>query len=138
MSEATELTRKLIDYINSKQNGFAERISVEGKMRYGQRVKSSMKVGSADISAIINGVSFRIEVKIGNDTMSDAQKEYEANVNRSGGYYIVAKTFAQAVIDIDNVLTFKRKITIEPKSYKLITQQEIESTKHIESQSIKS
>ena len=110
MSEATDLTKKIIDYINSKQNGFAERISVEGKMRYGQRVKSSMKVGSADISAIINGLSFRIEVKIGNDTMSDEQKSYEANVSRSGGHYIVAKTFAQAVRDIDDVLMFNRKL----------------------------
>ena len=83
MSEATDLTKKIIYYINSKQNGFAERISVEGKMRYGQRVKSSMKVGSADISAIINGLSFRIEVKIGNDVMSNKQKEYEANVSLS-------------------------------------------------------
>lgn len=111
MSEAADLTKKIIDYINSKQNGFAERISVEGKMRYGQRVKSSMKVGSADISAIINGLSFRIEVKIGNDVMSKKQKKYACNIKRSCGHYIVAKTFAQAARDVDAVLVFEQLAT---------------------------
>lgn len=49
--------------------------------------------GSADISATIAGKSVKIEVKIGRDKQSPAQKKYQADIERSGGIYYVAKTF---------------------------------------------
>jgi hypothetical protein len=49
--------------------------------------------GSADISATINGKSVKIEVKIGTDRQSEAQKEYQDRTEKSGGIYLIAKDF---------------------------------------------
>jgi hypothetical protein len=49
--------------------------------------------GSADLSSTINGRSVKIEIKIGADRMSEAQKEYQRMTEMSGGVYIVAKDF---------------------------------------------
>ena len=49
--------------------------------------------GTADISAIIKGRSVKIEVKIGRDRQSEAQKKYEESVNKAGGQYWIAKDF---------------------------------------------
>jgi len=49
--------------------------------------------GSADIHCCINGRAVRIEVKIGSDRQSAAQKKYEKQVVTSFGIYYVARTF---------------------------------------------
>jgi len=49
--------------------------------------------GSADISATINGVSAKIEVKIGRDRQSEAQKSYQRSVEAAGGIYYIARDF---------------------------------------------
>jgi len=51
--------------------------------------------GTADISATIQGRSVKIEVKIGHDRQSDAQRRYQQQVEKAGGLYIIAKTFEQ-------------------------------------------
>jgi hypothetical protein len=108
---ANGLTRCVIDWINFN-GGFARRVSVTGKMVDGTKVvtdvmggrrivgsvsyqKSSMVRGSADISAVINGKSIEIEIKIKRDIQSDKQKEYQANIQKAGGTYIVVKTFEE-------------------------------------------
>jgi len=49
--------------------------------------------GTADISATIKGLSVKIEVKIGKDRQSEAQRNYQQSVERSGGLYFIAKDF---------------------------------------------
>lgn len=49
--------------------------------------------GSADISATIAGWSVKIEVKIGADRHSPAQKDYQHSVEAAGGIYYIAKDF---------------------------------------------
>ena len=61
-----------------------------GTMTWG---KSTATKGSADISATINGRSVKIEVKYGNDRQSEDQKKYQESIERSGGQYLIAKTF---------------------------------------------
>ena len=51
--------------------------------------------GSADISATICGRSVKVEVKYGRDRQSEAQKDYQTQIERAGGYYIIARTFEQ-------------------------------------------
>ncbi len=51
--------------------------------------------GSADISATIRGKSVKIEVKIGRDRQSEYQKQYQRDIERAGGTYIIARTFEQ-------------------------------------------
>jgi hypothetical protein len=106
---ANGLTRCIIDYIKLT-GGQAERISVTGR-RIDKRkqftdvignrreigkvqwIKSNMKKGSADISATIQGRSVKIEVKIGSDRQNQAQKDYQAEVERAGGIYMIARSF---------------------------------------------
>ncbi|HJY63731.1 MAG TPA: hypothetical protein VJ455_06205 [Ignavibacteria bacterium] len=54
-----------------------------------------MQPGTADISATIAGRSVKIEVKIGRDKQSQKQKEYQRQVEASGGLYFIAKSFDQ-------------------------------------------
>jgi len=112
-STANGLTRCVIDWIKFN-GGQAERISVTGRMVDNTKVvsdvmghrrivgsvsyqKSSMTKGSADISAIINGRSVKIEIKIGRDRQSDAQRAYQNAVEKAGGTYLIVKTLDEFV-----------------------------------------
>ena len=101
-STANGLTRAICDYIN--YHGYqAERINTMGTAREKKTTagkvigvtwtKGTSTAGSADISATIKGRSVKIEVKIGKDRQSDAQKRYQENIEKAGGTYIIAKDF---------------------------------------------
>lgn len=111
VTTANGLTRAVIDWIRFN-GGQAERISVTGRMVDGTKKvtdvmghsrivgsvsfqKSSMTRGSADISATLPpyGRSLKIEIKIGKDRQSDAQKRYEQTINSAGGIYLIVHTF---------------------------------------------
>lgn len=51
--------------------------------------------GSADLSATIYGASVKIELKIGRDTQSEAQKAYQRAVETAGGYYVIVHSFQE-------------------------------------------
>lgn len=106
---ANGLTRCIIEWLrlNGQQ---AERISVTGryidntrvatdclgtkkKIGSGRWIKPTMQKGTADISATINGRSVKIEVKISEDRQSEAQRQYQRQVEAAGGVYMIAKTF---------------------------------------------
>ena len=106
---ANGLTRLIIDCIRH-DGGQAERINTTGiPIDTRQQVTDIMgrtrtigsltwrpsgsTVGSADISATIKGRSVKIEVKIGRDKMSDAQRRYQCDIEQAGGLYYVAKNF---------------------------------------------
>lgn len=77
-------------------NGYqAERIESTGRMLGKKWVKSTSTNGTADISATIAGKSVKIEIKIGKDRQSEAQKKYQADVERAGGIYIIVKNFTE-------------------------------------------
>lgn len=109
-STANGLTTCIIDFLNMMDGCHAERISNEGRTIdtrktitnvVGQvrqigsikRIKSSGQNGTADISATILGRSVKIEVKIGKDRQSEAQKEYQRQIISARGYYLIAKDF---------------------------------------------
>ena len=108
---ANGLTRCIIDYINLT-GGHAERINCTGRIIDNRTtstdvlghqriigsttyVKTSGQRGTADISATIRGRSVKIEVKIGRDKQSEAQKQYQKSIEESGGVYYIAKDFNQ-------------------------------------------
>ena len=100
-STANGLTRCIIDFIKLR-GGQAERVSIMGrpiKQANGNYMfgKSHMTKGTADISATIRGRSVKIEVKIGTDRQSDAQRKYQADIERAGGMYYIAKDFESFV-----------------------------------------
>jgi len=106
---ANGLTKCIIDYIRFT-GGQAERINTTGRpidrrttytdVIGRRRVVGSIEWipgtstnGSADISATIKGRSVKIEVKIGKDRQSDAQKQYQETIENAGGIYTIAKDF---------------------------------------------
>jgi len=108
-SSANNLTKAIIKYIELM--GYqAERISNTGRyvdntkkvkniqgqslqIGSGQYIPGTGTKGTADISATIKGKSVKIEVKFGKDRQSEAQKDYQSTIERSGGIYYIAKDF---------------------------------------------
>ena len=121
---ANELTKaicKFITYIG----GQAERISNQGQYRdntkivtdvlgrkrkigSGQWTKGQGTNGTADISAIYKGISFKIEVKIGKDRMCQAQLRYQQEVEQAGAVYLIAKDFDTFIVDFKQAILKKR------------------------------
>ena len=115
---ANGLTKCIVTWITI--NGYqAERISNTGRyidnskivtdcMGFQKRIGSAQYIkgsgtnGTADISATIKGKSVKIEVKIGADRQSEAQKKYQEMIERAGGIYFIAK-------DFDEFITFYKK-----------------------------
>ena len=97
---ANGLTRCVVDFIRYN-GGQAERINTTGmpEQRGGRIIwrKSNTTKGSADISATIAGRSVKIEVKIGPDRQSEAQRCYQADIERASGLYFIAKDFTSFV-----------------------------------------
>ena len=110
-SSANELTKAVIKFIRLT-GGQAERISVTGRVIntrktytdiLGHRktigsvkyIPSAMTRGSADISAIIQGKSVKIEIKWGKDCQSPAQAKYQAEIEKAGGIYLIVHTFIE-------------------------------------------
>jgi hypothetical protein len=99
---ANGLTKAICDFINY-QGYQAERINTMGTAREKKTTdgrvigvtwtKGTSTSGSADISATIKGRSVKIEVKIGKDRQSEAQKRYQENIERAGGTYYIATNF---------------------------------------------
>jgi hypothetical protein len=79
-----------------------------GSMTWG---KSTATKGSADISATIQGRSVKIEVKIGADRQSQDQKVYQANIEKSGGQYWIAKNFDDFIKKYDDFLESLKSIS---------------------------
>lgn len=110
---ANGLTRCIIDYIRL-HGGQAERINTTGVpidrrrevtdvLGHSRTIgsiewrKGGGTVGSADISATIKGRAVKIEVKIGKDRQSEAQRQYQAAIEQAGGLYFIAKDFTTFV-----------------------------------------
>lgn len=110
---ANGLTKCIIDFIRLN-GGQAERINTMGIPRDSRKMvtdivgrsrvigsvewrTSGTTKGSADISATIRGQSVKIEVKIGHDRQSDAQRDYQAAVELAGGVYYIARNFTDFI-----------------------------------------
>lgn len=110
---ANGLTKCIIHFV--KANGYqAERISNTGRyidnskivtdsmgfqkrIGSGQYIKGTGTNGTADISLTIKGKSIKAEIKIGKDRQSEAQKKYQADIERAGGIYIIVKDFDEFI-----------------------------------------
>lgn len=108
---ANGLTKCIIDFLKL-QKCWAERIAnmgrqinnshtfvdVVGRTRTvdsAKWIKGTGTNGTADVSAIIAGKSVKIEVKYGADRQSEAQKQYQRNIEQAGGIYFIASSFEQ-------------------------------------------
>ena len=120
-STANGLTRLVIKWIEL-HGGQAERINTMGRMVDGRKVVTDVlgrkgmigsmsyipttgTLGSADISCVINGRAVKIEIKVGKDRQSGAQKAYEQSITAAGGIYLIVRTIDQFIEWFDQ--TFK-------------------------------
>lgn len=107
--KANALTKCIIDFVNFN-GGMAERVSNTGRWLKGETVQNVIGItrhlpgqyipgaglnGTADISATIRGRSVAIEVKVGRDMQSEAQKEYQQRIENAGGLYFIARNFEE-------------------------------------------
>jgi hypothetical protein len=108
-NSANALTKCVIAWIQF-MGGQAERISSQGQYREGAKIQvgtgelayhkqlpgkwtpGQSTKGTADISATIRGRSVKIEIKQ-KDKQSEAQKQYQASIERAGGVYIIVRDF---------------------------------------------
>lgn len=65
------------------------------KIGSGKYINGTGTNGTADISATVMGRSIKLEVKIGKDRQSDAQKVYAENVRKAGGIYEIITDYNQ-------------------------------------------
>lgn len=90
--KANGLTKWIVDYINYS-GGFATRQQSQGQFNtaLGKWTKSNVRKGVADITGVLCGKALNIEIKIGRDTQSEAQKKVQLQIERAGGLYFIAK-----------------------------------------------
>ncbi len=92
---ANGLTKSVIDYIRFN-GGDAQRIICMGTVRKingaTRWTHSGMRRGTVDIHAIISGRAVSIEVKAGNDRMSDPQYKERERIEKAGGLYFIARS----------------------------------------------
>ncbi len=95
---ANDLTKCIIDAIRllgyqaERINTTGQKVTHNGKEKW---VKGSGCKGSADIHATIKGKSVKIEIKIGKDRQSEAQKQYQKEVEKAGGIYLIIQNFTE-------------------------------------------
>lgn len=108
---ANGLTKAVIRWIEI-HGGQAERINTMGRYIQGATVSkgfygsqqlkgkyipTTSTKGSADVSALVNGKTWKIEIKIGNDKQSEHQKKYQADIERAGGKYSIIRSLDEFV-----------------------------------------
>ena len=104
---ANGLTKAVIRWIEL-HGGAADRINTQGtfvkgktvgvgmygiKHLPGKYIPSGSTKGHADITATINGKTWHIEIKIGRDKQSDAQKKFQAKQEAAGAKYSIVRSF---------------------------------------------
>lgn len=119
-NSANALTQAVINFLKAEGHQ-AERISssgryIEDKKQYtdvlgntriigsGKWIKGNTTAGTADISATVQGVAVKIEIKHGKDRQSDVQKVYQANIEQAGGYYIIVRDLDNFLIQYDKIM----------------------------------
>ena len=93
MSEATDLTNQIIDYIY-RQDGYAWRAASTGVYEEKiQRFRTGPKKGVADVLGCHRGRLLAIEIKIGKDRLSPEQEGFIKYIQHTGGLTFIAHDF---------------------------------------------
>lgn len=108
-SEGTNLLTTIVVFYLKEKGYHAERINTTGIYRKNPRTgkmqwtPSGATKGSADIHSIIDGVFHAIEIKFGKDKQSPAQKEYEEEIKKNRGVYLIVKTFDDLIDYLEDI-----------------------------------
>ncbi len=125
------LTKAVILFINLS-GGMAERTGNQGRylqptaytnifdnkvqLKAGKWIKGTGTNGTADVHGVFNGRPLAIEIKIGRDKQSPAQKAYQKKFEAAGGLYLVAKTFGQFYNDFAKEFELKKPLPVEKET----------------------
>ena len=109
---ANELTRSIEAFIRYTGN-YADRINNTGiyDTKLKKFRKSNTRRGIADIMASKKiehqgrtfAVTVAIEIKYGNDKLSEFQERMKADIEGAGGVYLVARTWSQFITDWNKI-----------------------------------
>ena len=91
---ANGLTKSILTWLTLNGH-YCSRIQSQGQFNPTLKrwTKSTVRRGIGDVMAIINGRTIMIEVKAGRDKLSKYQERTRKEVERSGGVYIMVRTF---------------------------------------------
>ncbi len=81
-------------------NGWqAERVDNRGYWVQEEKkyVPSMCEKGTADLHCTINGLSVKVEIKIGKDRQSEAQRKYQKRIEKAKGIYLITRSFSEFV-----------------------------------------
>lgn len=92
--DSNGLTTCIVNYCNLTGH-FATRLASTGTYRadVGRYIPSQQRAGLPDVFAVVDGRAVFVEVKIGADRLSDAQKETIANLEKAGASVFIARDF---------------------------------------------
>ena len=111
MSQSNNLTKSIITFLRLN-NHYAERINNIARKIGDRYIKSQTSAGIPDIIACIDGRFISIEVKIGKDIQSTAQKLQEQKIKSAKGIYYIAKDFDSFYLEYRN-WEIKHKLNYE-------------------------
>ncbi len=98
------LTKAIESYV-ALRGGYAMRINVAGFYRQDiGYIRSGSTVGVSDLIAVVKGRLIAIEIKVGLDTQSEAQKAVQANIEAANGVYLIAREFDQFRADFEAII----------------------------------
>lgn len=91
---ANELTRRIVAHIRAN-GGFATRLSSTGTYRADLKkfVPSQQVSGLPDVTGVFNGRSLWVEIKVGRDQLSEAQKRTISGLIVAGAAVFVSRDF---------------------------------------------
>jgi hypothetical protein len=117
---ANALTGAIEFYINTTGEGFVWRQGSEGRFRPGETVidglwgvKKQLKGkwlpgltnGIGDLMGNFRGRPVAIEIKIGKDKQSDKQKEFQRKFEKSGGIYLIARSWEDFMLQLIKIFS---------------------------------
>ncbi len=92
------LTKCIMSFLQLKGH-YAVRVNTQGQYHPHLKkwIHGSTRRGTADIHATIKGRHVSIEIKVGRDKQSDAQRITQQDVEAEGGLYFIAHTFEEFI-----------------------------------------
>lgn len=96
--ERTKTTGRMIEG-QTIQRGFYGSVKTQSKW-----IPGTSTVGSSDLKAIVNARFIAIECKYNRDKQSPAQAIYQAQIEQSGGIYMIVTSFEDFYSQYQNLL----------------------------------
>jgi hypothetical protein len=95
---ANGITKAILGYL-ALNRVYCSRIQSQGQFnpKLKRWTKGTTRKGIGDIIAIVNGYAWMIEVKAGKDKQSPEQIQTQKDVNASGGWYSIVRSFNEFV-----------------------------------------